>query len=97
MVDESDLVLTATRAVRSRVLEGSPAALRRTFTVRELDVVPPQSDLPALARTAAEQRSRTGPDDYDIPDPYRRGSEANVLAAQLMSAAVVRIAEGLGV
>ena len=29
MVDESDLVLTATRAIRSRVLEDSPGALRR--------------------------------------------------------------------
>lgn len=100
MVEESDLVLTATRAVRSRVLEDSPTALRRTFTVRELaallDVVPPQGDLPALVRTAAEQRSRAALDDYDIPDPYRRGAEANVLAAELMSTAVDRIAKGLG-
>lgn len=36
MVKDADLVLTATREIRGRVLEESPGALRRTFTVREL-------------------------------------------------------------
>ena len=53
MVKESDLVLAATTAIRSRVLEDSPGALRRTFTVREfaalLDVVPAEGD-PARPR-----------------------------------------------
>jgi protein-tyrosine phosphatase len=100
MVDQSDLVLTATKAIRSRVLEDSPAALRRTFTVLELaallDVVAPTDDLPALVRAAAEERSRAALDDYDIPDPFGRGEEANALAAELMAAAVERIAKGLG-
>ena len=100
MVNQSDLVLTATKAIRSRVLEDSPAALRRTFTVRELaallDVVPAGDGLSALVRTAAEERSRAALDDYDIPDPYGRGEETNALAAELMSAAVDRIAKSLG-
>jgi protein-tyrosine phosphatase len=99
MVKESDLVLAATTAIRSRVLEDSPRALRRTFTVREfaalLDVVPAESDPNALVRIAAEERSRASLDDYDIPDPYGRGDEAHAVAAQSMAAAVDRIAKAL--
>jgi protein-tyrosine phosphatase len=100
MVTESDLVLTATKAIRSRVLEDSPAVLRRTFTVLEfaalLDVVPADGDPAALVRTAAEERSRASLDDYDIPDPYDGGDEAHEVAAASMAAAVERIAKALG-
>ncbi len=100
MVNESDLVLTATKAIRSRVLEDSPGALRRTFTVLELaallDVVPADSDPAALVRSAAEERSRAALDDYDIPDPFGRGDEAHLVAAQSMAAAVERIAKAFG-
>lgn len=100
MVRDSDLVLTATKAIRSRVLEDSPGALRRTFTVRELaallDVVPAEADPAALVRTAADQRSRAALDDYDIPDPFGRGDEAHAVAARSMAAAVERIAKALG-
>ncbi len=99
MVSESDLVLTATKAIRSRVLEDSPGALRRTFTVLELaallDVVPPADDLRELVRSAADARSQAAVTDLDIPDPYGRGEEANALAARLMAGAVDRIAKVL--
>ncbi len=100
IVRESDLVLAATTAIRARVLEDTPGALRRTFTVREfaalLDVVAPDPDPAVLVRSAAEERSRAALDDYDIPDPYSRGDEAHQVAAQAMAAAVERIAKGLG-
>ena len=101
MVEDSDLVLAATRAIRSRVLEDTPGALRRTFTVLEfaalVDLVEPApGEGPAgLVRQAAAERSRSTLDDDDIPDPYRRGVEANARAAALMSDAVKRIAAGL--
>jgi protein-tyrosine phosphatase len=99
MVGQSDLVLTATAAIRSRVLEDSPGALRRTFTVLEfaalLDVIPPESDPVVLVRTAAQERSRAELDDYDIADPYGRGEETHAVAATTMAAAVERIAKGL--
>ena len=99
MIRQSDLVLTATTAIRSRVLEEAPAALRRTFTVLELaallDVVEPQPDPAALVRAAAEQRSRVVLEAYDVPDPFGRGPEANAQAAGLMATAVDRIAKGL--
>ena len=99
MVAESDLVLTATKAIRSRVLEDTPTALRRTFTVLELaallDVVPGEGGPEVLVRTAANERSRAALDDYDVPDPYGRGDEAHAEAARLMAVAVERIAKGL--
>ena len=99
MLEESDLVLTATRAIRSRVLEDSPAALRRTFTVLEfaslLDIIGADQDRAELVATAAAERSRATLDDYDIPDPYGRGDAAHAEAAELMAAAVERIAKGL--
>jgi protein-tyrosine phosphatase len=98
IVEDSDLVLTATRAIRSRVLEDSPRALRRTFTVLEfaalLDTVP-NGDPADVVAAAAEHRSRAVLDDYDIPDPYGRGDSAHLLAAETMLTAVERIAKGL--
>lgn len=99
LVHESDLVLTATEGIRSRVLEDAPAALRRTFTVLEfaalLDVVGSPGSPRELVAEAALQRSMAALADYDIPDPHRRGDEANETAARLMSTAVERIAKGL--
>ena len=99
MVENSDLVLTATKAIRSRVLEESPAALRRTFTVLEfaalLDVVATGGDPARLVRTAADERSRATLEDYDIRDPFRRGSQAHAAAAGAITTAVERIAKAL--
>lgn len=99
MVKQSDLVLAATTPIRTRILEDSPGALRRTFTVLELaallDLIPVSADPAVLVRTAAQERSRAVLDDYDIPDPIGRGAEAHALAAELMDGAVGRIAKGL--
>jgi protein-tyrosine phosphatase len=100
MVQESDLVLTATTGIRTRVLEDAPGALRRTFTVLELaallDFVAPDSDPSVVVRAAAGERSRAALDQYDIPDPNGRGDEAHRVAAEAMKTAVDRIAKGLG-
>jgi protein-tyrosine phosphatase len=98
MLHQADLVLVATRELRSRVLAETPSALRRTFTVREfaalLDEVD-SDDLREVVAQAAELRSRARLTDYDIPDPFQRGPEAQALAATLMTEAVERIAKGL--
>lgn len=100
MVREADLVLTATTAIRSRVLEEAPTALRRTFTFRELaallDVVEDPGAGPAeLVRAAAQERSRARLDRPDVVDPYRRGSEVHAEAAAEIDAAVRRVVAGL--
>lgn len=98
MVREADLVLTATRELRSRVLAESPAALRRTFTVLELAALLDQVD-PAppteLVAAAAAARSTLGDVELDVPDPFRRGEQAHALAASLLADAVERIAAAL--
>lgn len=102
-VEQADLVLTATKDLRSRVLSEAPGALRRTFSVLEfaalLDIVEPDPSTNAgpreLVALAAAARSQARMESYDIPDPFRRGAQAHAAAAELMQVAVDRIAKGL--
>jgi protein-tyrosine phosphatase len=80
---QADLVLTATRALRSRVLEEAPRALKRTFTVREFATLV-ASDLfvdrrvesaTDLVDRAASSRGSVTVDEYDIADPIGRSEE----------------------
>lgn len=89
MVGSADLVLTATREHRAAVLADTPAALRRTFTIREMAALVSSAQLALDRTTAADERARAlvaaaaaargtvrraGVED-DIADPYRRGLE----------------------
>ena len=98
LVQQSDLVLTATKELRSRVLSEWPAALRRTFTVLEcadlLDEVT-SSTPEGLVAAAAAARSQVRLTELDIPDPFKRGEQAHLVAADLMRTAADRIARGL--
>ncbi|WP_427016765.1 low molecular weight phosphatase family protein [Pseudarthrobacter sp. P1] len=84
ILKDQDLVLTMTRAHRSRVVELAPSLLLKTFTLRELARLLPgvQVDAPtpaerwrAALRPAARLRSRApgSPGDDDVVDPYGRG------------------------
>jgi protein-tyrosine phosphatase len=98
MLHEADLVLVATRDLRSRVLAEMPSALRRTFTVREFAALLEEVDADepgAIVAEAAEHRSRARLTDYDVPDPYQRGPQAQAEAARLIAEAVDKIAKGL--
>lgn len=92
LVQRADLVLALTRDHRSAVVELHPAAVRRTFTLRELArlvaLVEP-SELPGAGATTADRLRalvplaavRRGlvpalPADDDVPDPYGRGEAA---------------------
>jgi low molecular weight protein-tyrosine phosphatase len=89
----SGLVLTMTAAQRSAVVSRVPAAVRRTFTLREFaDLArlagdPPEARQPAdrltaLVTAAPRLRAlRTGTADDDIEDPY--GRPADVFASVL--------------
>jgi protein-tyrosine phosphatase len=98
LLEKSDLVLTATREVRSQVLAEAPAALRRTFTVLEFAALVENAEgsTPTeLVEWAGLHRSSAGRVEQDVPDPYRRGPEAHARAARAIDAAVQQIAKGL--
>lgn len=103
-VEAADLVLTATRAHRARVVTLVPRALPRTFTLRELARLimdADLSDLPAdpgerVRRLAQVARSRRGllepvPDGHDdVDDPMGRPrAEYAATTAQVVPAADV--------
>ena len=104
----SDLVLVATRELRSKVLERFPGLLKRTFTIRELAVVladlrataPAELDAattPAdLVRLAAGHRNRvTVGDDADVPDPIGRSDEVYAEVAVMLDDALTVLADEL--
>jgi protein-tyrosine phosphatase len=85
MLKEADLILTMTRAQRGLVVDVWPAAVRRTFTLREfarllgwvdpsrLPTGTPAERLRAAIPLAVAQRGRerTPPDKDDVTDPFR--------------------------
>lgn len=105
MLKEADLVLTMTRAQRGLVVELWPAAVRRTFTLREfarlLHWVDPAALPPglpaerlraAIPLAAAERgRERTMPDEDDVIDPFRLDSTVYAESFVQISSAVQRL------
>jgi protein-tyrosine phosphatase len=98
MIEEADLLLTATRDLRSAVLADAPGALRRTFTILEfaaLSAMGEGSTAEELVRWAGAHRSAAGNVEQDVPDPFRRGPEMHAAAAGAIHEAVQQIAKGL--
>jgi len=108
VLEQTDLVLTATREHRAASVSMLPRASRRTFTMREfarlVEAVDPSqvedgdpvSRARALVDAAAGQRGYVrpaAPDHDDVADPYRRPVEAFRVAAQEIDAATRVIAD----
>lgn len=101
---EADLVLGMAREHRSAAVELVPAAVRRSFTLREFARLLGQIDpelLPAgspaeRARAslplAAAQRRRSEADEDDVADPYRQAESAYARAFGEIEQAVRSIA-----
>ena len=101
MIDEADLILTASTEHRSAVVSLQPLAMKKTFTLLEFaGTMPHVSDsvahlplderLPALAHHAYHARPhlRFAREQIDIPDPYGRSEDVYVTAFTLISKAV---------
>jgi protein-tyrosine phosphatase len=96
LIDDADLILTATRELRSQVLSEQPSALRRTFTMLEFAALATMSDGTSaveVVKWAGAHRSAAG--SVDVPDPFRRGAEMHAAAAAAIHGAVEEIAKGL--
>ena len=101
MALEAGLVLTATTDIRRRVLQKTPAALRRTFTVREFAQLASTAE-PAASRSphelvaaAVRRRGTVAWQDLDVPDPMGESKEVHAASAKLSADAVERIAAAL--
>ena len=94
LVEEADLVLTAEAAHRAYLLEETPGAFRKVFTLGQFAeaVAALGEDAPrgrALIDAIGRHRTQADPR-HDVADPYRKGAEAG-------RACAVRIDELLGV
>ena len=99
--DKAQLVLTATAAIRSRVLTESPGALRRTFTLLELahllETAPADLGGPRdVVAWAAAHRSTAAGVSMDLPDPIGRSAETHRMVADLIDDATRTVAHVLG-
>jgi protein-tyrosine phosphatase len=110
MLKEADLVLALTRAQRGLVVELWPAAVRRTFTLREFarllswvdaSALPPGTPAQrlgaAIPLAAAERgRWRSSPDDDDVVDPFRLSNEIYADSFAQINSAVDTITRVVG-
>ena len=93
-LEAADLVLTATRDIRTAALQVNPRALRKTFTLLELaaiadaGVVPAGGPLADWVSQAAQARPRVSVPKYDIVDPIGRDRDVHTAVAARMQEAV---------
>jgi protein-tyrosine phosphatase len=103
MSEAADLVLTATRGLRSRVLEETPRTLKRTFTILEFAALTTSdtfrtrrvTDTADLVGRAAVWRGSAGLDDYDVPDPVGQPERFHHAVADLLDHSCTVIARAL--
>jgi protein-tyrosine phosphatase len=103
MSEGADLVLTATRDLRSRVLEETPRVLRRTFTIPEFAALASSEVFRArrvtspadLVGRAAASRGSVVLDSYDVPDPVGQSRDFHGEVADLLDRDCTAIARAL--
>jgi protein-tyrosine-phosphatase len=96
-VEQADLVLTAAREHRAAVVDMSPRALRKTFTLREFAALIEDVESESLEElvAAASRRRSAAPADVDLPDPYMQEPAVHHRVADQIAAAVDSVATRL--
>ena len=103
LAQQADLILAATEEHLETVLQETPAALNRTFTILEFAALAElmaeqgtavEGDLRSVARTAARMRSRvrSRPGSLDLADPYGGPDSGYPVMAEQLNPAVESIA-----
>ena len=99
---EADLVLTASRDLRSRVLEEAPRALKRTFTIREFAALASNgpdrrraAGATDLVAQAASARGSAHIFEYDVPDPIGKSAAVHREVAEMLDADCEAIARAV--
>lgn len=107
MLDDVDLVITATQRHRRDVVTLNPRALRRTFSLGELADLLRTADLrpdggppwaAVVAERARDQRGQSpvrSAAESDIPDPYLLGPEAYALMTHAVESYLLLVASAL--
>lgn len=97
ILTDADLVLTAEREHRTRILEEYPHLLRKVFTVGQfaagVEAHPELRGAELVAKIGARRKAPTP--EQDISDPYRKGAEAAQESAALITALLGRILPAL--
>jgi protein-tyrosine phosphatase len=108
LLDEADLVLTASRDHRSAVVSMMPSASRKAFTLRQFarlvdhataegspdEVADPAALVALAAMSRGEVPRPDDPRDDDVEDPYGRSLETHERVAAQIDDAVTRITSG---
>jgi protein-tyrosine phosphatase len=89
IVDESDLILTATRSHRDEVVRRFPKAMRRTFSLAEFAALDEPDVATAAARRSTVRLSRGD----DVVDPYGLQESVHAASAAQTDAFVTTIVD----
>ncbi|WP_277497839.1 MULTISPECIES: adenylyl-sulfate kinase [unclassified Nocardioides] len=97
LIDDADLVLTAESRHRSLILDESPGAFRKVFTLGQFarGVEGLEGPVDARAAVAHVGANRPSAEGLDIADPFRRGPVAAAECAALIDGLVEKIADHL--